>query len=143
MSATNGIDFKFAQSQDPSAVLKFLLDNGWSFDVEGEVRYIVPANIHSDHFEWCSEPPTSFQSEKYVDECSQQKRLAIILVARDDQNYGADFIIRDEGGTLGIRDYMMPLFEHSRIPDFSWYLRRLTAMFQAFGVHEVKCSYFD
>jgi len=140
MSASNGIDFVFSENQDPSQVLRFLLANGWSLDVCGKVKYVVPANIRSDDFEWRDEPIESFDYETYLEESRKQKCLCLQMVGSGEE-YGADFRIMETGGRLNIWDTIIALPGNSRIADFSWYLRKLSAMFREFKVHELKCSY--
>ncbi|MCP8466231.1 hypothetical protein NK553_19945 [Pseudomonas sp. ZM23] len=133
MSRQASIDI-FYKEQNPAAILTDLISNGWSANFDGEVMFIPGKNINE--FEWITSSFKEFNMPLFLEELEIEKRAGISLVYK--RKHGGEFLISSNLMSFSIS--INTIYITGKIPDFSWYISRITAAITNRDILGIKCN---
>lgn len=136
MGIQTSIDINFAVTYKPVDVLFALLDSGYSYVIDNEVCFVPTEDF--DDFNWQSADPQAFDFKQFVESRQGCEQIGICLSLEND--IGVNALIYQEYVILMLsinRQYLS--YEH-RVPDFSWYLKKLLPFIERVNISSIKCD---
>lgn len=132
MGSQASIDVLFAESYEPVQVLQKLLDKGFSYNVDGWVEY------QNENEDWCFVDYNAFSLELFLEKSRCQNSVSLSLIFEN-----------DIGCTVLINRYYLSFLlsinrvyiDNTNLPDFSWYLKRLSKFLSLISVQAIKCDF--
>ena len=129
------IDVNFSQEYLPVDILDLLLISGWSYQYENNVNFLKSDDI--DNYDWQSVDIDFFNFESFIDSHKSMGKVGIVIVC--DNRVGGELLI--------YRDYLSFSLSINRrylsrreIPDFNWYLERLSLFLDEIRYSSIKCE---
>ncbi|WP_327355364.1 hypothetical protein [Streptomyces sp. NBC_01304] len=137
MSRTADIDFSFHDPVAISNVLHALVENGVSFQHQGEVSYVLDLN---GMFEWIQVPENEL-SRVTAEADGAHARSSIFAISAyfTEQNTGGEFMFHKDRKEVSFMATInrRHVFESSKFCDFGWYLDRLVPALEPLGLSEL------
>lgn len=129
------IDINFAQEYSPKEILKCLINNGWNIYYQNIVTYLSSNDI--DDYDWLNMDMNLFNLDEFINSHNIMNKIGIVMVY--DNESGGNLLIypNDLSMSLSInRQYL----SGKDIPDFNWYLDRMSGFLRNIKLSSIQCE---
>lgn len=135
MGLQASIDIHFAQEYSPKELIPLLIASGWAIDFEKKVSYLLSSDI--DDYDWQDSSIKDFNINQFLNTHKSMDRIGIAMVAKKS---GGNLLIYPNYLLLSLSINRRYLSEIDRIPDFSWYIKRLANLLNNIKVSKIQCD---
>lgn len=134
MSIKASIDIEFFRSVEPKKILLSLIDSGWELGFQGEVLFLN--SFDCDGYDWQVKSLEEFDLDAFIGSHSPYGRIGVSMVFEG--VCGGEFLISEDW--LSFLISINKVFISRDVPDFSFYLERLSGVIKNFDASVVKCE---
>lgn len=132
------IDIYFSEKHSPKEIFKKLLDTGWEINFENEVSYLRASDL--DDYDWQATDVDNFNINEFINSHDYMGKIGISVVANRES--GGEILIFPDYLSLSLSINRRYLFETQtmKIPDFNWYLERLSQFLNIINPQSIRCD---
>lgn len=135
MGMQASIDVKFTQNYLPKDLVLQLIKSGWIPIFDGKVTFLVASDI--DSYDWQCIDHENFNMSRFLQSHQDMDKIGIVLV---NDNIGGELLIYPDWLTISLSINRVYLSEVGGIPDFSWYLIKLSSFIKNVKVSSIECE---
>lgn len=129
------IDINFAQEYSPKVILKCLMNNGWNIYYQNIVTYLSSNDI--DDYDWLNIDMNLFNLDKFINSHNTMNKVGIVMVYNNES--GGNLLIYPNYLSMSLsinRQYL----SGEIIPDFNWYLVRMSGFLRNINLSSIQCE---
>lgn len=134
MSMKASIDIEFSRPVEPKKIFLSLIDSGWGVDFQGEVMFLDA--VDREGYDWQVKSIEDFDLDEFIESHCPSDRIGISMVF--EEAYGGEFLIFESWVSFSMS--VNKVFLSNDVPDFSFYLERLSSVIEGFNVSVLKCE---
>lgn len=129
------IDVNFSQEYSPKEVLKLLMSNGWGIYYQNIVTYLSSKDV--DSYDWQDMDVNFFDFYDFINSHDAMGKVGVVMVF--DGISGGEVIIYPNCLSMLLSINCQHL-SGSDIPDFNWYLKRMSGFLNSIKLSSIECE---
>ena len=129
------IDINFAQEYSPKEILKCLINSGWNIYYQNMVTYLSSNDI--DDYNWLNIDMSLFNLDEFINSHNVMDKVGIVMVY--DNESGGNLLIYPNYLSMSLSINRQYLFGED-IPDFNWYLKKMSVFLRKIKLSSIQCE---